>query len=69
MDFIMIYRLIRCLNLGLPLDINVYDGVMWSSITPLSEISVASNSNSITIPDFTGGQWKKEKSLEIMREV
>jgi len=69
MDFIMIYRLIRCLNLGLPLDINVYDGVMWSSITPLYEISVASNSNSISLPDFTGGQWKKEKSLEIMREV
>ena len=27
MDFIMIYRLIRCLNLGLPLDINVYDSI------------------------------------------
>jgi hypothetical protein len=32
MDFVMIYRLIRCLNLGLPLDINVYDSVMWSAI-------------------------------------
>ena len=40
MDFVMIYRLIRCLNEGLPLDINVYDGVLWSSITPLSELSV-----------------------------
>jgi predicted dehydrogenase len=69
MDFIMIYRLIRCLNLGLPLDINVYDSVMWSTITPLSELSVAANSQSIIIPDFTGGTWRKENPLEIMREV
>lgn len=69
MDFIMIYRLIRCLNLGLPLDINVYDSIMWSAITPLSELSVAANSQSIIIPDFTGGSWKKENSLEIMRNI
>ena len=69
MDFIMIYRLIRCLNLGLPLDINVYDSVLWSSISPLSELSVAANSQSIIIPDFTGGTWIKDNPLEIMREV
>ena len=69
MDFIMIYRIIRCLNLGLPLDINVYDSVMWSSITPLSELSVAANSQSIIIPDFTAGIWEKENLLEIMQEV
>ena len=69
MDFVMIYRIIRCLNLGLPLDINVYDSVMWSAITPLSELSVAANSQSIIIPDFTAGNWKKVNSLEIMREV
>lgn len=69
MDFIMIYRLIKCLNLGIPLDINVYDSVMWSAITPLSELSVAANSQSIKIPDFSGGTWKKENPLEIMREI
>lgn len=69
MDFIMIYRLIRCLNLGLPLDINVYDSIMWSAITPLSELSVATNSQSIIIPDFTGGTWEAENSLEIMRDI
>ena len=69
MDFIMIYRLIRCLNLGLPLDINVYDSVMWSSITPLSELSSISNSQSIKIPDFTYGKWKKNRKLEIMRKI
>lgn len=69
MDFVMIYRLIKCLNLGLPLDINVYDGVLWSATTPLSELSVASNSLPIPVPDFTGGQWKKESKLEVMRDL
>ncbi len=69
MDFVMIYRLIRCLNLGLPLDINVYDGVLWSAVTPLSEISVASQSMSVPVPDFTGGKWKEKEGLEIMREI
>lgn len=69
MDFVMIYRLIKCLNLGLPLDINVYDSVMWSAVTPLSELSVASKSLSIPFPDFTGGNWQNKEKLEIMREL
>ncbi len=69
MDFVMIYRLIKCLNLGLPLDINVYDSVMWSAVTPLSELSVASKSSSVPFPDFTGGKWKEKNSLEIMRSI
>ena len=54
MDFIMMYRLIRALNLGLPLDLNVYDGVMWSAVTPLSEISVSTGSTPIPFPKFIG---------------
>ena len=69
MDFIMIYRLIRCLNLGLPLDINIYDSVMWSAVTPLSELSTNNKSQSIKFPDFTSGIWSKENDLEIMREI
>ena len=69
MDFIMIYRLIRCLNLGLPLDINIYDSVMWSAVTPLSELSTNNESQSIKFPDFTSGIWSKENDLEIMREI
>jgi predicted dehydrogenase len=69
MDFVMIYRLVKCLNLGIPLDINVYDSIHWSAITPLSELSVAAKSQTIIVPDFTGGTWIKENPLEIMREV
>ena len=69
MDFIMIYRLISCLNQGIPLDINVYDSVMWSAITPLSELSVSLDSKPIVFPDFTGGKWKEKRGSEIMREI
>jgi hypothetical protein len=69
MDFVMIYRVVRCLNLGVPLDINIYDSVMWSAVTPLSELSVAGNSVAFPFPDFTGGTWGKTNSLEIMRKL
>lgn len=58
MDFIMDWRLIDCLRNGLPLDMNVYDGALWSSLSPLSEWSVANRSQSIDVPDFTCGSWQ-----------
>ena len=68
MDFIMDWRLIDCLRNGLPLDQDVYDGALWSSITPLSEWSVANRSNSIEVPDFTCGSWKANKPHDINLE-
>ena len=59
MDFMMDYRLIYCLQNGLPLDMNVYDGVTWSAVIPLSEFSVANGSYPVKIPDFTRGAWDK----------
>jgi predicted dehydrogenase len=69
MDFIMDWRLIDCLRNGLPLDQNVYDGATWSSIAPLSEWSVANKSQSIEVPDFTGGSWKTNKPHGINLET
>jgi hypothetical protein len=65
MDFMMDWRLIDCLRNGLPLDQNVYDGALWSSIGPLSEWSVANRSNSITVPDFTCGAYKTNTKVDI----
>jgi len=64
MDFMMDWRLIDCLRNGLPLDQDVYDAALWSAIAPLSEWSVSNRSNSIDIPDFTGGSWKTNKPVE-----
>ncbi|MEX2511910.1 MAG: Gfo/Idh/MocA family oxidoreductase [Cyclobacteriaceae bacterium] len=65
MDFLMDWRLIDCLRNGLPLDQDVYDAALWSSVFPLSEWSVANRSNSIDVPDFTGGSWQGNEPLDI----
>ena len=59
MDFVMDYRLIYCLQNGLPLDQDVYDAAEWSCITHLSSISLKHNSVPVAIPDFTRGDWNK----------
>ncbi|MDR1498330.1 MAG: Gfo/Idh/MocA family oxidoreductase [Puniceicoccales bacterium] len=66
MDYIMDWRLIYCLRNGLPLDQDVYDAAAWSSITELSERSVLNRSNSIDVPDFTRGEWKKAKPWPVI---
>ncbi len=68
MDFMMDWRLIDCLRNGLPLDQDVYDAALWSCISPLSEWSVANRSNSIDVPDFTGGSWKTNQPVPITLE-
>ncbi|MDB5285868.1 MAG: gfo/Idh/MocA family oxidoreductase [Mucilaginibacter sp.] len=68
MDFLMDWRVIDCLRNGLPLDQDVYDAALWSSISPLSEQSVANRSSAVTIPDFTNGSWKTNKPFDILLE-
>ena len=67
MDFIMDYRLIYCLQNGLPLDMDVYDLAEWSCLAPLTEISLVNNSAPVEIPDFTRGGWNKLKGLEFSK--
>jgi predicted dehydrogenase len=66
MDFMMDWRTIDCLRNGLPLDQDVYDAALWSSISPLSEWSVANHSNSIRVPDFTYGSWTTNQPVDIL---
>ena len=65
MDFIMDWRLIDCLRNGLPLDQDVYDAALWSSIGLLSEWSVAHRSGPVNIPDFTRGSFRTNKPVDI----
>jgi predicted dehydrogenase len=69
MDFIMMYRLIRCLNSGESLDMNVYDGGLWSMVGALSEASVASGSKRIDIPDLTAGRWQQAVPHPVGRDI
>lgn len=68
MDFMMDWRLIDCLRNGLPLDQDVYDGVLWSVIGPLSEKSVAKNSRTVEVPDFSRGNWQTNKPVNLTLE-
>jgi hypothetical protein len=66
MDFLMWWRVVYCLRNGLPLDQDVYDAASWSVVGPLSETSLANRAATMTIPDFTRGEWKSRKMLDNM---
>jgi len=66
MDYLMDLRLCHCLQQGLPLDIDVYDTALWSSLVELTERSVLSDGAPVKVPDFTRGAWKMSDPLEIV---
>ena len=59
MDYVMDYRLVYCLQNGLPLDMDVYDLAEWCCPIELSAISIAHGSAPIAVPDFTRGAWNR----------
>lgn len=65
-DGIMLSRIAECIHKGIPLDQNVYEGCFWSSVTPLSAQSIKENGTPQIFPDFTRGNWKTTKPLEII---
>lgn len=67
MDYIMLYRAIECLHNGEPLDQNVYEGALWSAVTPLSEKSVNEGGMPQVFPDFTRGDWTHTAPLPIVK--
>ncbi len=66
MDYIMVHRLIYCLQNGLAMDMDVYDAAAWSAVSALSEKSAANKSRPVDFPDFTRGQWKTTPPLGIV---
>ena len=66
MDGIMMYRIVQCLQEGLPLDQNVYEGALWSAVGPLSAASIKHDGMPQAFPDFTRGNWKVTPPLGIV---
>lgn len=66
MDGIMMYRVVECLQKGLALDQNVYEGALWSAVGPLSAQSIAQDGMLQAFPDFTRGEWKTTTPLGIV---
>jgi hypothetical protein len=67
-DFLMNWRTIDLMRNGLPMDMDVYDAALWSSMIPLSEASVSSRSKAMDVPDFTAGKWKSNKPVDTSLE-
>lgn len=58
-------RLIAALRNGQRPDIDVCDACTWSVISPLTERSVLAKSRPVDFPDFTRGNYKNMKPVEL----
>ena len=63
MDFFILRAFVESIKHDVPPPIDVYDAVSMSVICPLSEESIANNSTSVEIPDFTRGKWKSNQPI------
>jgi hypothetical protein len=62
----MLYRIVECLQEGMALDQNLYEGCYWSAVAPLSEASVLAEGTQQPFPDFTRGGWKSTEPLTVV---
>ncbi|MFJ4966446.1 Gfo/Idh/MocA family protein [Streptomyces sp. NPDC088729] len=62
MDYMMVFRVMQCMRLGLVPDFDVYDAATWTAPVPLSHQSIKAKGAPQQIPDFTRGEWKKARS-------
>jgi predicted dehydrogenase len=60
-DYLELREFVEAVRQKTQTPIDVYDSVMMSVITPLSEKSIASGSAPVECPDFTRGAWKTRK--------
>ena len=56
MDYLELVALFDALDSDVPMPIDVYDAAFTMALTPLSEISIATNTV-VAIPDFSKGEW------------
>lgn len=64
--YMMLRRIVECLQQGTPLDQNIYEGASWSAIRLLSEKSAAEGGEPQDFPDFTRGDWKHTSPHDIV---
>eukprot|EP00388_Colpodella_angusta_P001981 GDKJ01006231.1.p1 GENE.GDKJ01006231.1~~GDKJ01006231.1.p1 ORF type:complete len:410 (-),score=49.51 GDKJ01006231.1:29-1087(-) len=62
-DYFVLRAFVESIKRKVAPPIDVYDAAVWSAISPLSELSIAKNSASVEIPDFTRGKWKTNKRI------
>jgi hypothetical protein len=66
MDYVMLKHFFKCVAEKRPMPIDVYDAVVWMSVTALSEKSIAGGSIPVECPDFTRGKYKTRKTVDVL---
>jgi len=67
MDFFVLNAFVESAKLNIAPPLDAYDAAAWSSITPLSEVSIENNGEPQDFPDFTRGNWIKRKPFDWMK--
>jgi predicted dehydrogenase len=68
MDFFVVQAFVETVKRGVDPPLDVYDAAAWSSITPLSERSIAEGNAPQYFPDFTRGRWITRKPVFALGE-
>lgn len=68
MDFFVLNSFVESAKENIAPPMDAYDAAAWSSITPLSEFSIANNGEPQDFPDFTRGNWVKRKPYQWIKD-
>jgi hypothetical protein len=66
MDFFVDHAFVETVKRKTLPPLDVYDAALWSSITPLSERSIAEGGMPQYFPDFTRGRWIRRRPVFAM---
>lgn len=69
MDFFVLNSFVESAKRNIAPPLDVYDAAAWSSITPLSEVSIANNGEVQDFPDFTRAQWITRKPYDWIKDT
>lgn len=69
MDFFILHAFVEAAKQNVAPAIDAYDAAAWSSITPLSEISIEKNGAPQDFPDFTRGKWINRPPYNWIKET
>ncbi|WP_027125964.1 Gfo/Idh/MocA family protein [Gelidibacter mesophilus] len=69
MDFFVMNSFVESAKEKIAPPMDAYDAAAWSSITPLSEVSIENNGEPQDIPDFTRGMWVKRKPYNWIKDT
>ncbi|PCH77838.1 MAG: glycosyl hydrolase [Flavobacteriaceae bacterium] len=69
MDWFVINAFVESAKQNIAPPMDAYDASAWSAITPLSELSIENNGEPQDFPDFTRGNWIKNKPYNWMKDT